>query len=82
MCLSSHIAQGETERLAGKKGSANLLGRLFPGNLGYCSNSTDQSINRGGRCVTISRRFEKTTHHRVTDNEKFTVQNYHISSGF
>ena len=56
--------------------------RLFPRDLGYCSNCWDQSINRVGRCVTISRRFEKTTHHRVTDNEKFAVQNYHTSSGF
>jgi hypothetical protein len=38
--------------------------------------------SRVGRCFTISPRLKKTTHHRVTDNEKFRLQNYHNPSGF
>jgi hypothetical protein len=38
--------------------------------------------HRVGRRVTISRRFNKTTHHGVTDNEKLAYKNYHFSNRF
>jgi len=45
MSLSSDIARENTERLAGRKESANLPARLFPRDPGaYCSNNTDHFI--------------------------------------
>ena len=44
MSLSSDIARGNTERLAGRIGSANLPARLSPRELAYCSNNTDRFI--------------------------------------
>ena len=43
MSLSSDIARDNTERLPGRKGSANPAARLFPRDLGYCSNNTERS---------------------------------------
>jgi hypothetical protein len=44
MSVSLDITQGNTGRLADRKGPANLAAKLFPCALGYCSNNTDQFI--------------------------------------
>jgi hypothetical protein len=82
MSVSLDITQGNTGRLADRKGPANLAAKLFPCALGYCSNNTDQFIKLHREMVTISRRFQKTTRHRVTENEKFRLQKYRNSSSF
>jgi hypothetical protein len=81
MSLSSEIAQDNTGRLAGRKGPANRQARLFPQH-GLITLRRTNIQNRAGRCVTIARRLNKTTHHRVTDNEKFRLQKYHNSTSF
>jgi hypothetical protein len=68
MSLCLDITQANTGRLAERKESANLPAKLFS----YTWATLRIEIkNRVGRCVTISRRLNETSHHRVTDNEKF-----------
>jgi hypothetical protein len=72
MSPSSDIARGNTESLAGSKGSADLPATLFPRDLGLLLEQHGPIHKTApGRFVTISRRSKKTTHNRVTDYEKF-----------
>ena len=77
MPRSLHIVQGDKRRVAGRKGPA----KLQPG-LVRCrritawvyhpntEHSNQYKEPGASRRVTISRRFNKTTHHRVTANEE------------
>jgi hypothetical protein len=78
MPLSLHVARN-ARRVAGRKGPAKLPARiavLQPHcGLGLLPEHGARVANmkkRVGRRITISRRL-KTTHHRVTDNEKFRL---------
>ena len=72
MSFFSDIARGNTERLAGRKGSANSPARLLPPDLGLLLEPHRPIYkNRAGRFVTIFRGLKKTTHNRVTDHENF-----------
>jgi hypothetical protein len=82
MSRSSDIAQDNTRRLAGSKGPANFSGYIIPAPGAYLRTTRTNIGNRAGRCVTTSRRLDKTTHHRVTDNEKFPFYKYHNPNCF
>ena len=77
MPLSSDIAQGNTRRLVGRKGPAKLAARisvLRPRcGLGFTWNTerSDQYNERRWEMRHHLPALESTTHHRVTDNEKF-----------
>jgi hypothetical protein len=79
MPLSLHVARGNARRVAGQKGPAKLPAGISvsrPHNgLGLFTrirSESGQYEKRVGRSITIPRRL-KTTHHRVTDNEKFRL---------
>jgi hypothetical protein len=84
MCLFSDIARGNKGRLAGREGSGNAPARLLHSSP-RLTTRTAILINlkdRAGKRVTISRRYRKTTHDGVTDNEKLAYKKYHFPNRF
>ena len=77
MSRSSDIAQDNTGPPSWSEGTSEFGGNISPAPWAYSRTTRTNIGNRAGRCVTTSRRLDKTTHHRVTDNEKFPFYKYH-----